>query len=126
MLDPSAAGLGTHTIMYTYEDENGCENYAEADIVVDICATIDEFNDENLRIYPNPSDGSFTLYLYYQGKANVSVYNLLGESIYQEEVLATGQHRMQINLLGMPDGLYMVAVQTGDNTYLQKLKILNR
>ncbi len=32
--DPATAGLGTHTITYSYLDGNGCENYATQDIVV--------------------------------------------------------------------------------------------
>jgi PKD repeat protein len=122
MFDPSAAGLGTHTITYTYE-ENGCENHAESEIVVDICAGIKEFNADNIRIYPNPSNGNFTLYLNYMGKAKISVYNLLGETIYQEEVMASGQHKTQIALQGIPEGLYLIAVQAGEEKYLQKVKI---
>lgn len=34
VFDPAAAGPGTHTIMYTYEDANGCSNSAEQSITV--------------------------------------------------------------------------------------------
>lgn len=122
MFDPSAAGLGTHTITYTYE-EDGCENYAEQDIVVDICAGIYEQTAQDLRIYPNPTNGNFNLYFSYQGQAKVIVYNLLGAIVHEEDVVASGQHKMQVNLQGLQDGLYLVAVQTGKDTYLQKLKI---
>ena len=123
MFDPAAAGLGTHTITYTYE-ENGCQNYAEQDIVVDICTGIDERSLGNIKIYPNPSNGDFTLYFTHQGQAKILVYNLLGAVIHQENVIASGQHKMKINLQGLQDGLYLIAVQTGEETYLQKLKIL--
>lgn len=126
MFDPSAAGIGTHTITYTYEDENGCENYAEQDIVVDICAGIGENEDQIFGIYPNPSAGEFTLHIQYTGKASVMVYNLLGTTVYQQDLFANGQHQMKINLQELKDGLYLVAVQTSKKTYIQKLKILNR
>jgi hypothetical protein len=32
--DPAVAGAGTHTITYTYEDENGCSNFAEETLTV--------------------------------------------------------------------------------------------
>nr|NQU91344.1 PKD domain-containing protein [Bacteroidota bacterium] len=34
MFDPAVAGVGIHTITYTYSDNNGCENYAEETIEV--------------------------------------------------------------------------------------------
>ncbi len=32
--DPSVAGVGIHTITYTYEDENGCSDFASIDVQV--------------------------------------------------------------------------------------------
>ena len=80
----------------------------------------------SIKIYPNPSNGDFTLYFNHQGHAKILVYNLLGAVIHQENVTASGQHKMKINLQGLQDGLYLIAVQTGNETYLQKLKILNK
>lgn len=34
VFDPALAGIGTHTITYTYEDANGCSNFAEETITV--------------------------------------------------------------------------------------------
>ena len=40
--NPATAGVGTHTITYTYEDLNGCENFTTETILVDPCTGIDE------------------------------------------------------------------------------------
>ena len=39
LFNPGLAGEGTHTIRYTYTDENGCYAYAEIDIVVENCVS---------------------------------------------------------------------------------------
>ena len=38
--DPAAAGVGTHTITYTYTDENGCTNIASDDVEVFALPTV--------------------------------------------------------------------------------------
>lgn len=47
IFDPSAAGLGTHTIIYNYTDSNGCSNSASATITVTqpVTVTLDPFAD---------------------------------------------------------------------------------
>ncbi|MEZ5196601.1 MAG: C25 family cysteine peptidase [Bacteroidales bacterium] len=40
--DPGSAGVGTHTITYTWADGNDCENFAEETIFVDPCTSINE------------------------------------------------------------------------------------
>ena len=37
---PSMAGLGTHTVTYSYTDSNGCSNTASMNVVVDTPATV--------------------------------------------------------------------------------------
>ena len=34
IFDPAVAGVGSHEIMYTFTDTNGCENSATANVVV--------------------------------------------------------------------------------------------
>ncbi len=47
IFDPSAAGVGTHTITYTYIDGNGCVNSATSDLTVSPLpeVTLGEFSD---------------------------------------------------------------------------------
>jgi hypothetical protein len=35
--DPAAAGIGTHTITYTFRNTNGCTNFASDDLEVFSC-----------------------------------------------------------------------------------------
>src|SRR5690606_16973310 len=52
----STAGLGTHTISYTFTDSESCSATATQTIIVDACAGLSE-EDLNyaLTVYPNPS-----------------------------------------------------------------------
>ncbi|MEM9834234.1 MAG: T9SS type A sorting domain-containing protein [Bacteroidota bacterium] len=67
--DPAEAGVGTHTITYSYTDGNSCENTATVDIVVNdlpevtfavvdpVCAGSDAFD---LSGFVSPAGGSFS------------------------------------------------------------------
>jgi len=45
--DPMAAGVGVHTITYTYTDPNGCTNSAMSDLEVFDCNAINDFEPDD-------------------------------------------------------------------------------
>lgn len=54
--NPLTAGVGVHTLTYTFEDANGCSNSSTAIYTVDDCASLSENNlSNNLILAPNPS-----------------------------------------------------------------------
>jgi hypothetical protein len=59
--DPSVAGAGTYTIMYSYTDGNSCSNSDNKTITVDLCTGINELSNSTFAIYPNPTNGSFNI-----------------------------------------------------------------
>ncbi len=124
MFDPGVAGIGTHMITYTYT-ENNCENLGEQSIYVDACTGINESDEVGLSIYPNPTNGEFELELNYTGVVSIKVYNMLGVMVYGQEGIASGKFVKSINLKGMEDGIYFIAVRADDKTYGKKLKLLN-
>jgi PKD repeat protein len=60
VFNPSIAGLGQHTITYSYT-ENGCAGHASFDLFVDACSSIDNLSNVEILIYPNPSDGKLII-----------------------------------------------------------------
>ena len=123
--DPTTAGLGTHTITYTYTGMNGCDNFDEETIYVDPCTGVEELAQGQMRIYPNPTTGDFELKLNHNGDVNVKVINMLGVTVYEDIVSASGKFTQTISLNGFENGIYFIAIQTGDKTSVKKLRLIN-
>jgi len=53
---PNTAGVGLHTLTYTYTDVTGCSNEAQQTVLVEDCTGLNEQTGEfaSLRVYPNP------------------------------------------------------------------------
>jgi len=110
--DPAVAGLGTHTITYTYTAMNGCDNFDEQTIYVDECTGIDEFAEGKMSIYPNPSTGKFELKINHNGVVSVEVFNILGVTLERETINIPGELVKSIDLSGYENGIYFIAIQT--------------
>jgi hypothetical protein len=57
---PATAGEGTHTIVYMYEDANGCDSETSVEVVVEICDFVEEW-DNWVELFPIPTAGRVTL-----------------------------------------------------------------
>jgi hypothetical protein len=77
---------------------------------------INDINNEfKLNIFPNPTNGKFTLNL--SENATVKIYSLIGSLIYDQEV-----HKGQIiDLTNFQKGIYNVKVTTSKHIYSKKL-----
>ena len=63
-----------------------------------------------LSVYPNPSNGEFTLSIrnYKLGIRNVKIYNVLGEQVYSQSNIQNPA--FNINLSNQPNGVYLYRV----------------
>lgn len=65
--------------------------------------------DWEARIYPNPNEGVFNVMITGSSAAlDVMVFNVIGEKVYQLEILA--DHGAKIDLSSLEKGLYVVQV----------------
>ncbi len=77
-------------------------------------------NQNSLTLYPNPSNGLFTIEMKSENltvNSSVEVYNVLGEKVYSKTFSQTqGNNNTQINLSNNPSGIYLyrVLIETGD------------
>lgn len=80
-----------------------------------------------LKIYPNPSNGIFTLNYTMSGSDNVtiSIINELGQQVYTEQRHANnGPVTEQLNVENLASGIYMLRIQTSKGIAVQKLSIM--
>jgi len=118
--DPATAGIGTHPITYTYSDAFGCENFAEALMEVTSCVGISEQEHNFYSIYPNPTSGNISVDLKKEGEYSLQIIGTNGSIVFDKKI----QKSTIISLNGLEDGLYMVKMSNGIESYIQKLMLL--
>ena len=80
----------------------------------------------NFTIYPVPNDGTFMINLtgHSQEQFSVTVYNQLGEKIYElEKVHFDGVTGRQIDLRPIPNGVYSVILSNGSQKIVRKIVV---
>jgi len=81
--------------------------------------------DLGIRIYPNPSNGIFNLYIE-KGTQNIntSIFDLNGKKVYTEKILSgTGSITRQLNLSALSKGVYYIRLTTETVTQVEKIII---
>jgi hypothetical protein len=122
---PSDAGAGTHTIIYSYMNQNGCIGTASNEIVVEICGGIvNKTIGKNLKLYPNPASSLINLELSSQAneEAIISIISADGKSVLSEKaLLSAGSNVITINSHEFARGIYYVQVLSATNLLVEKL-----
>jgi hypothetical protein len=125
---PSAAGLGTHVLTYTYTDPSGCTASITQPVMVDICTGVAEQEIlKTLTFYPNPAQSQ--LHVAFRmpapGPLAVRLLNSTGQ------VVASRQQPRQAGLYGhtfavhaLARGVYILQIIT-DQAVVGQRVILN-
>lgn len=122
---PSVAGPGTHTIIYTYVDVNGCVNSTGLCTSVSLGIGINDDDDlklQGVRVFPNPADGLFNLELELQGMVSLLVFDSRGRQVVNRTFMATGSKTLQVvDLSQEASGTYSLRVNTNQGSTQQLL-----
>ncbi|MCD4731334.1 MAG: PKD domain-containing protein, partial [Bacteroidales bacterium] len=112
--NPTLAGIGTHTITYTYTDPEECENFATETILVDPCTGINNLtNLSGLVIYPNPTTGMIFVGLDQNiGPIEVIVVNTLNDVVYSYSSENLTRKKLNIDLSNLVKGIYFIKIKT--------------
>ncbi|XOV66225.1 MAG: T9SS type A sorting domain-containing protein [Fluviicola sp.] len=106
VFDPAAAGVGTHTITYSFTDGNGCDGTANETITVNDCANLNEESLISFEISPNPTNNTFQI-VSQSVIDHVSLLDMSGRVIKEFDG-STAEFSVQ----ELPSGVYMVRVSS--------------
>jgi hypothetical protein len=110
---------GTYILVVT--DANGCLDSSEVYIVSSSLSEI-EFID-NLNIYPNPSNGMFSLSFNCNTVQDIEIHinNILGEEIFYDLLNScNGESSFDFNINGIRNSIYILTLQS-DKKIINKL-----
>ncbi len=117
IFDPAAAGIGTHSIIYTYTNAEGCTDSATTEITVTLCNGVDELNAAHtISISPNPAIISITVQI--ENPTDFSLLELMdmtGRLMYAENILPHNK-TLLLDVSGIPSGQYVITLR-GENTF---------
>jgi hypothetical protein len=127
--------IATVTGVYKYlaTTKDGCTKFSATKTVTG-CKLGDQennFEDSELTLFPNPSDGLFNVQLImpdnYSGDITIEITNAIGQLVRKENsTIANGKFEESINFgTAIPAGMYLMRVITGNNIF-EKRFIINR
>ncbi|MCB9250865.1 MAG: PKD domain-containing protein [Flavobacteriales bacterium] len=100
---------------------NLADCFSETCQEIHITGTISRINKENeIKIYPNPNQGNFTVELTEEGKNDkIEVYNTIGILIHKTEL---NQKVSQVNL-DLSEGIYLIKLFSNGEVYFNKIVV---
>ena len=121
--DPNTAGIGTHSVIYTYTDINSCINSDSTFITVEQCVGIDDLeNDLGILIYPNPNTGLFTIEKSSELDKEVRISLLDASSrVIINKIIPKGQQKIEMDITNYSKGVYYLQLTIGDKVYVKQI-----
>jgi hypothetical protein len=127
IFDPAAAGVGTHSIMYVYVDQNGCVNSAG------LCTTVEQgvgiWEGANqitggLRVFPNPNRGHMNVEVDLLGLVALQVIDMGGRVILNEVFESKGPRTQRVlDLSAYSAGAYSLRIEHNGSSVTQQFVI---
>lgn len=81
--------------------------------------SVPEMEKNNMTVYPNPATNKFTVDLGNDEKANIQLFNLVGQMVYSETI--TG--RADVNVANLHSGVYMLKVNQNGKVSTTKVVV---
>ena len=112
--------IGVWTPCLTITDALGCDTTICMQVTPQCTSGIEEEQNSQLLVYPNPSSGLFNL----QTDENISqimIYDMSGKLILEHSVVAANESSIEIDLSMFEDGIYILQVSNSITTNSVKL-----
>jgi hypothetical protein len=77
---------------------------------------------DEIKVYPNPTTGHFNISLNepMDREYEIEVFNNLG-GIVQKSMRQRNEQSAQIDLSGLPSGMYLIRIRAGNKSYQSKV-----
>lgn len=119
--DPAIAGVGVHTITYTYTAPNGCSYVFSQDVRIDLCLGLDRPAFTELQLFPSPAHEKFTVRGNFTEGAKVAlqIMDNVGKVVMAKDFTVNGN---EINVeQQLPGGIYFVKLSSNNTQSTLKL-----
>lgn len=85
------------------------------------CAIVNvpELEKNNPTVYPNPATNNFTVDLGNDEKADIQLFNIVGQMVYSETITGTAQ----VNVANLHSGVYMLKINQNSKSYTTKVVV---
>jgi hypothetical protein len=83
---------------------------------------ISSFGTSEISVYPNPATSEITISLPGVGKAEIALYNTVGQKLRSISVKET---QTKISLEGLSEGIYIAEIISGDKRIVKKISKIN-
>lgn len=118
---------GWKEVRYIVKDPSGNESREiKRSVYVDFRTGLNAIkNAGELKVYPNPSEGIFTLSTKEQlkGEISINMYNVLGAKVYNKTIIATGSDTYQVKASDLAPGIYVLQVSNNGKQFTQRITI---
>ncbi|PCJ85078.1 MAG: hypothetical protein COA57_08170 [Flavobacteriales bacterium] len=118
---------GTYTVTLTAYNSNCSDVSTTTIIVIGVTPGIAEgISENNLKIYPNPNDGSFSAEINFEKPTDfqMELTNVLGQHFFDSKYNQLLSYQIAFDLSDVPNGIYFMKMQT-ENGFIIKKIIIN-
>ncbi len=119
VFDPAIAGVGTWAVVYSYTDGNTCTNTDTVFVEVSDCVGIETLQKQNIKLYPNPTDGLFVLRFETElTDASLKITDMTGSVVHFQYLGNLSE--FEYHLTGAA-GLYFIEIISQQGSFVRKI-----